>query len=1126
MGTISAMDAAWKPVNIGAGGWITSIDIAPDGTMVGRTDTYGAYLWNGTAWTQIVTVASMPAGTFYSAGVYELRVSASNSNIFYMEMGDGIYKSVDKGQNWVKTTFPVITDLPNQDNRMNGQKMAIDPTNPNIVYAGTQHDGLWVTRDGGSTWQKISAVPQGTNTGDTGLTGITIQGSTVYVGTAGSGVYASTDNGTTWKAIGGPTDIATAAITASGDYYATGNSDQSLWKFSHGTWTKLISGSVHAVAIDPFDQNHIVVTTPGGSIQDSRDGGATWSGWIWNSSLDATNDVKWLDQSGNYMSSGAIVFDPKVPGQLWQSAGVGVWSTTLPDHSMTWSDSVAWHSHSMGIEQLVANEIIAGAGGDPVFASWDRAFFDVTNPDAYPTTYSGGDFSAGWSIDYASSTPSFMVGISDWFGVENSGFSADGGKTWQKFEGLPTWAKDTVGGSIAAASTTNFIWVAAGNQPPAYTLDGGKTWTNISVPGISDWSKVFPSYYLSRTVITADRVLPNTFYFYDTNSGVYKSSDGGASWTKVFSGQVEDWSYWNAKMEAVPGSAGELFFTSGPQGSDGTVQPGMLPLMHSKDGGATWQQVANVSATTFGYGAAATPGGPATVFVVGTVSGKYGIWYSSDDGNSWTQIGDHPMGSLDGVKLVSGDMDQFGRVYIGFGGSGYAYLDINGSSGTQPAVTAPSNTTPTTQASIVNATDDAHNVTLATGALTNDKTPVLHGILSAALSSDQSLAVYRDGVKIGVAAISGSGWSITDPGASDGSHNYTVRVESTSGLNGVFSPAFNLRVDATAPTQNVSVSSAVDDFGSVTGTLASGATTDDHSPLIRGTVSAALGSDEQLIVYRDGVRLGAATVSGSGWSYADSNVADGQHSYVARVEDAAGNQGAAATAFALQVKSVAPTEVSLIKLAVDDFGSMKGNLLTGATTDDTSPLLKGTLSSSLSTGEQLVIYRDGVRIGAASVTGTDWSFADKGVGKGAHVYTSQVEDSAGQHSVTSAGFYLTISTQKGVKAAVMSSYTVTTAADSTIAGGDTGHVSKLALAASQLFDTSSLIGTTLVSADHLVSTTTISEPVVSLKYSDPLTVTAVTDVDAGSMLHQSVTTAGIDLIGSGHSPIGHHWLAY
>ena len=51
----------WQTLKVGAGGFVRGLDIAPDGTMVGRTDTNGAYLWNGTQWVQLVTASSMPA---------------------------------------------------------------------------------------------------------------------------------------------------------------------------------------------------------------------------------------------------------------------------------------------------------------------------------------------------------------------------------------------------------------------------------------------------------------------------------------------------------------------------------------------------------------------------------------------------------------------------------------------------------------------------------------------------------------------------------------------------------------------------------------------------------------------------------------------------------------------------------------------------------------------------------------------------------------------------------------------------------------------------------------------------------------------------------------------------------
>ena len=139
----------------------------------------------------------------------------------------------------------------------------------------------------------------------------------------------------------------------------------------------------------------------------------------------------------------ALVFDPLVPNKLWASDGVGVWNTTnLPTANFQWNTPVVWNDQSIGIEQLVANEIIVPPGGHPVLASWDRPFFYVANPNTYPSTYGpvNGAFAAGWSLDYASSNPSFLVGIADWWGVEESGYSTDGGQTWNSFPSYPPGA--------------------------------------------------------------------------------------------------------------------------------------------------------------------------------------------------------------------------------------------------------------------------------------------------------------------------------------------------------------------------------------------------------------------------------------------------------------------------------------------------------------------------------------------------------------------------------------------------------------------------------------------------------------------------------------------------------------
>ena len=959
MANTHSMDSAWKPVKIGAGGWLTGMDVAPDGSRIVRTDTYGAYLWDGAKWAQLVTSVSMPANVQGASGVYEIRFAPSNSNIMYMQLDGYVYKSTNKGGSWTETAFAKVAQDPNGQNRMDGQKMAVDPTNPDVVFAGTQKDGLFVTRDGGQSWQKVAAVPAAAGVdgrNDSGLTGIVFDASAgatagktnvIYAATAGNGVYRSSDAGVTWSALsGGPRDVSHAAVGRDGVYYATGNTDDAVWKFAGGVWSQLPAPrGAHSVAVDPFNPAHVVLTNDGGSLAHSRDGGRTWDdGWT-KTKLEASADVPWLENSGGYMSSGALAFDPHTAGKVWQSAGVGVWHAQVPQ-TLGWWTTLEWTSLSAGIEQLVANEVIAPKGGDPVFASWDRPFFAMADVDSYASSYGGGHFSMGWSIDYASSDPRFIVGLSDWYGTEESGFSADGGKTWSKFAGLPSFAQSSIGGSIAASSSTNFVWAPANRHSPAYTKDGGVTWTNVSLPGSTgDWGSFHFAHYLNRTTVAADRVLENTFYLYDVATGLHVSRDGGASWTLVHKGQITDWSYYSAKIEAVPGSPGELFFTGGPVDNGDNSLPSDQGFMHSTDGGATWTAVPGVKEVgTFGFGAPATAGGPASVYMVGYVNGDYGIWQSTDDARSWTQIGEHPMGSLDTIKTISGDMDVYGRVYVGFGGSGFAYVDVAGSAPTvsPPPPLPPAPTTPTQLVAITAVDDNVAPGTsnVANGGTTNDPTPTLRGTMSALLGSGQALAVYRDGEKVGQLTPSGTTWSFTDPGARDGLHSYTAQVEHTAGLKGSPSASFALTVDTIAPGQRAEITSALDDVGTATGLLANGATTDDTALQLRGTLSAPLAGGEVLVVLRDGAVVGEAVVSGGTWSFNDRDVAGGGHSYTARVEDKAGNVGSASNPFAVNVQ----VESLLFGTAGNDrvVGSIASDIISG--------LPRGTADTKLGKG--------------------------------------------------------------------------------------------------------------------------------------------------------------------------------
>ncbi len=810
--------ATWKPLDIGAGGYLTGIDIAPDGTMVVRTDTYGAYIWNGTEWQQLVTSTSMPAAfvaTGNAQGVYEIEIAPSDSSILYMMYEGYVFRSDNKGATWTQTSFSRVTENPNDPYRMNGQKMAVDPNNSNVVYVGTPQNGLFVTTDGGATWQSVTGLPvslKDTNGAYPGITGLEFVPSsgvsdgktnTIFASSYGNGVYESTNGGASWSQLsGGPSDVEYAAVSSTGIYYAVGDNNTSLWHYTNGAWTELLSNAnvggngIHTVAVDPFNPDHIVVSTPSGNLDQSLDGGATWSGIDWNNTLSAT-DVPWLAGTGQYMSIGGTAFDPLVPGKLWTSSGVGVWNTTLPQSFKT---HITWNSQSSGIEQLVANEIIVPPGGNPVVASWDRSFFSVADPNTPATTYgvSGQKaFAAGWSIDYASSNPTFLVGIADWWGVEESGYSTDGGQNWQVFPTEPPFAGQTIGGTIAASSATDIVWAPADGIAPYYTLNGGVTWNPVVLPGVSNWSNFDYAYYLDKRTVTADRVLPNTFYMYyvgstNASDGVYKSTDGGATWTEVFSGQISANSGGNSKIESVPGEAGNLFFTGGHQSGP---QPSSEGFYQSTNGGATWTAVPNVTEVScFGFGASATPGGYPSIYIVGYVSGVYGVWQSNDDAQSWAQIGPWPEGSLDTITTITGDPNIYGQVYVGFAGSGYAYLPASpGVTGVIPSIpngdlNAGKTITLTLNLSTaLTVSGGIPTLTLNDGGIATYS----GGSGTKALSFSYTVLAGRNTPDLAVTAVNLNSATVTD------------LLGNTANLSGaVTNPAGTLQIDTTTPTVN------------------------------------------------------------------------------------------------------------------------------------------------------------------------------------------------------------------------------------------------------------------------------------------------------------------------------------
>ncbi|MBL1258901.1 Ig-like domain-containing protein, partial [Methylocystis sp. Sn-Cys] len=342
-----------------------------------------------------------------------------------------------------------------------------------------------------------------------------------------------------------------------------------------------------------------------------------------------------------------------------------------------------------------------------------------------------------------------------------------------------------------------------------------------------------------------------------------------------------------------------------------------------------------------------------------------------------------------------------------------------------PFAVAVDTTAPTVAANIASFTDNVgtQQGNYLSGTATDDSSPVLNGTLSAPLVAGEEVRVYEGATLVGTASVSGTSWTLALSGLSEGTHSYTAVVADAAGNEGTASSPFAVAVDTTAPVTTAAIATFTDNVGAHQGDYPSATSTDDASPVLNGTLSAPLAAGEELRVYEGATLVGTASVSGTGWTLALSGLAEGTHSYTAVVADAAGNEGTASAAFAVAVDTTAPTVAANIASFTDNVGTQQGNYLSGTATDDSSPVLNGTLSAPLAAGEEVRVYEGATLIGTASVSGTSWTLGLSGLSEGTHSYTAVVADAAGIDGPVSSPFVVTVDTTAPTAASVIASYT-------------------------------------------------------------------------------------------------------
>ena len=292
--------------------------------------------------------------------------------------------------------------------------------------------------------------------------------------------------------------------------------------------------------------------------------------------------------------------------------------------------------------------------------------------------------------------------------------------------------------------------------------------------------------------------------------------------------------------------------------------------------------------------------------------------------------------------------------------------------------------------------------------LTSSTSYTLHGTLGAELGAGEFVQVSMDGGSTWVyATVSGTQWSYSDTRTlTDGSHNYQVRVVDQAGNVGA-TTSQAVTVDTQAPQYGITIDSISED----TGQSGSDFITMDTTLTINGSLGSALANDERVQISLDGGNTWSdATVTNQRWSYTDTrDLPDGDYTYQVRIIDQAGNVGSIASQV-VTVDTTPPTTVGTVVSYTDGEGERQGTFGSAVATDDNSPLINGTLNRAPDDGEIVQLYRDGVLLGQVTMNGSaSWSFQDNGLSDGNHTYIVRVTDRAGNYT-ESDGFVLNVDT--------------------------------------------------------------------------------------------------------------------
>jgi photosystem II stability/assembly factor-like uncharacterized protein len=490
--------------------------------------------------------------------------------------------------------------------------LAVHPTNPRILYAGTEAWGVFKSTDGGSTWRPSNAG-LGSGNPNVWIRSLVIDPrdpDTVYAASLGQGVFRSEDGGRSWAPASQGLPRVGADFQEIFSLVLDPRSPQTLYAGSRGgvfrstdggrTWKPRRSGLpenrvIHALALDPST-------------------GVLWAG------SDLGRLFRSADQGRSWRASGSgipkfeavlsLAISPE-PSRLLAGTTGGIFRST--DSGRTWK-----RARSISADEVVeavlfqgARRAYAGTSRSGVFrsddggATWAPATEGITDPvilslaagprAVYAGTFAklqpGGvfrslDHGATWEpsqrglstvlvqeIAFDPVDPDVLYASAGQLGVFKS---TDGGVSWSVLDlGLPPGSVIDISSLVIDPARPSRIYAACRvNGPLLRSDDGGATWQTFDNPLL-----IFEDLIL-------DPDTPGALWAVGWG-GLYRSEDEGATWTRQLLQPEEAFQLYD--IQADPRDP-RILYVSGAALFGARLAEARPRIFRSADGGQTWER--------------------------------------------------------------------------------------------------------------------------------------------------------------------------------------------------------------------------------------------------------------------------------------------------------------------------------------------------------------------------------------------------------------------------------------------------------------------------------------------------------------------------------------------------------